>query len=97
MTNVLTNVQNTTQLLVDTINLNANKLTQVPASALKLYPNVKSLSIAFNQITAINDLNLPANFFLVDLSNNSISSIASGAFTSKINTLFFKSIFIAIS
>ena len=87
LANVFSNVSAATRQLVDTINLDFNRLVQVPASALKQYPNFKSLSIASNQITAIgaDDLNLPATFVLVDLSNNNISSVApSGAFPRKL-------------
>ena len=89
MTSIFDKIQNTTQLVVDTINLNANKLIKVPATLLQKYPNVTSLSIASNQITAIsaNDFNLTANFVLIDLSNNNISSVASGAFPSKLSYL----------
>jgi Leucine-rich repeat (LRR) protein len=89
MTSIFDKIQNTTQLLVDTINLNANKLVKVPTTLLQKYPNVTSLSIASNQITAIsaNYLNLTANIVLIDLSNNSISGVASGAFPSKLSYL----------
>lgn len=65
---------------VDTMVLDGNMLTKVP-SGLVNFTQLSTLSMAYNQITSIlsNDLTLSAELISLDLSNNTISDIETGA------------------
>ena len=65
---------------IDTLILDGNLLTQVPANLAQL-ANVTTLSLASNGFTSIGsgELNLKATVVSLDVSNNSISTIAANA------------------
>ena len=65
---------------IDTFDLSFNQLKNVPAN-LAQFVNVTALSLASNGLTSIGtgELNLKATVVSLDLSNNSISTIATDA------------------
>ena len=65
---------------IDTFDLSFNQLQNVPAN-LAQFVNVTSLSLASNGLTSIGsgELNLKATVVSLDVSNNSISTIATDA------------------
>jgi len=66
---------------IDTFDLSGNLLTEVPANLALQLSNVTSLSLASNGLTSIGsgELNLKATVVSLDVSNNSISTIATDA------------------
>jgi Leucine-rich repeat (LRR) protein len=80
---IVNNIPATTPVAV--LNLGNNTLTRIPAN-LPQYKQLQTLIISKNQITSVgaNQLTLPANVTLLDLSSNQITKIETNSFPGKI-------------